>query len=244
MPSESRNAWPFLTGGGMRATQQGLVTIGLSAVLGTAPAVAQRAAAVSGRITVLDKGDKQAVDVGNAVVWLTSARTAAVTPDTVQITTVDKNFRPRVVVVPVGSIVHFPNNDPFDHNVFSLSQEAPFDLGLYGRGTSKSTQFPRPGIIRVYCNVHANMTAAVVVRDSPYFAQPAGDGSFAIAGVPPGEYQLHAWHERAAQFPPQPITVSAAGVSGLDLRLDARGYTFVQHLDKTGQPYARRGRRY
>lgn len=204
----------------------------------------QRAPSVSGRVTVMDKGDKLAADVGNAVVWLTSSRRAAVAPDTVQIVTVDKSFRPRVVVVPAGSVVSFPNNDPFDHNVFSLSQEGAFDLGLYGRGNAKSTPFPRAGIIRVYCNVHANMTAAVVVRDSPYYAQPSGDGSFSIAGVPAGEYTLHAWHERTAELPAQAVTVGPEGLSGLEIRLDARGYKFVQHADKFGQPYARRGRRY
>jgi plastocyanin len=208
------------------------------------PATAQRAPGVSGRVSVLDKGDKPAPDVGNAVVWLTSARRAAVVPDTVQIVTVDKSFRPRVVVVPVGSVVSFPNSDPFDHNVFSLSQEGAFDLGLYGRGKAKSTQFPRAGIIRVYCNVHANMTAAVVVRDSPWHAQPSGDGTFSIASVPPGEYTLHAWHERSAELPPQTVTVGLEGLSGLEIRLDARGHKFVQHTDKLGQPYARRGRRY
>lgn len=228
----------------MRATHLAVFALAASAAWSLSPAMAQRAPAVSGRVSVLDKGDKQASDVGNAVVWLTSSRRSVVAPDTVQIVTVDKSFRPRVVVVPAGSVVSFPNKDAFDHNVFSLSQEGPFDLGLYGRGNAKSTQFPQAGIIRVYCNVHANMTAAVVVRDSPHYVQPAGDGSFSIAGVPPGEYLLHSWHERAAELPPQAVIVGPEGVSGLAIRLDARGHKFVQHADKTGQPYARRGRRY
>ena len=161
-----------------------------------------------------------------------------------QIVTSDKEFKPRVVVVGLGSTVTFPNSDPFDHNVFSLSQEGPFDLGLYGRGTARSTRFPRPGIIRVYCNVHAQMSAFVVVRDSPWHAQPSADGAFAIGPVPPGDYTLRAWHERAAELPPQPLKVAATGVASLDLQLDARGYKFVQHFNKFGQPYATRGRRY
>lgn len=207
-------------------------------------ALAQRGPAVSGKIVVLDKGNKPSTDVGRAVVWLEAAVAAPVAPTTAQIVTSDKEFKPRVVVVPIGSTVAFPNSDGFDHNVFSLSQEGPFDLGLYGRGTAKSTQFPRPGIIRVYCNVHAQMSAFVVVRDSPWYAQPSGDGSFTIGPVPPGDYTLRAWHERAAELPPQPVKVPASGLAGLDLQLDARGYKFVQHLNKFGQPYPTRGRRY
>ncbi|OGU13826.1 MAG: hypothetical protein A3K13_03365 [Gemmatimonadetes bacterium RIFCSPLOWO2_12_FULL_68_9] len=219
--------------------------VGLTATLvGGRPAVAQRGPTVSGKMVVLDKGNKPATDVGQAVVWLESTQPASVTPVTAQIVTSDKEFKPRVVVVTVGSTLNFPNSDPFDHNVFSLSQEGPFDLGLYGRGLAKSTQFTRPGIIRVYCNVHAQMSAFVVVRDSPYYAQPGGDGTFSIGPVPPGQYTLRAWHERAVELPPQVVQVAASGLSGLALQLDARGYKFVQHLNKFGQPYPTRGRRY
>jgi plastocyanin len=210
--------------------------------LGVGPGAA--GVVVTGRVSVLERGDKTAQDVGRAVVWLQPSSPAGVVPVGAQVVTADKEFRPRVTVVPVGSTVTFPNSDAFDHNVFSLSPEATFDLGLYGRGQVKSQQFLSPGVVRVYCNVHAQMSAFVIVRDAPWFTQPAGDGSFAISGVPPGEYTLHVWHERAAPFTPQPVRVGRGGIQGLDLRLDARGYKFVQHLDKFGQPYARRGRRY
>jgi len=219
--------------------------LGVAAILlGGRPAAAQRGPVVSGKIVVLDKGNKPSTDVGQAVIWLESPRAVPVTPMTAQVVTSDKEFKPRVVVVTVGSTVEFPNSDPFDHNVFSLSQEGLFDLGLYGRGMAKSARFTRPGIIRVYCNVHAQMSAFVVVRDSPFYAQPGGDGSFSIGAVPPGTYTLRAWHERAAELPPQAIQVGAQGVRGLELQLDARGYKFVQHLNKFGQPYPTRGRRY
>ncbi len=207
-----------------------------------APAWAQTS--VTGKVTVIDKGDRPANDVGQAVVWLEPARPVPVAPGTSQVVISDKEFKPRVVVVTAGSTVSFPNADPFDHNVFSLSQEGVFDLGLYGRGTTKSTQLKRPGIIRVYCNVHAQMSAFVVVRDAPYYAQPGADGAFSIGPLPPGAYTLHAWHERAAELQPQTLQVNGAGVNGLDLQLDARGYKFVQHLNKYGQPYPTKGRRY
>jgi plastocyanin len=147
-------------------------------------------APVSGRLTLLDKGDRQAEDVGLAVIWLEAGRPLASPPIKAEITTADKQFSPHVLVVPVGSTVTFPNHDPFNHNVFSLSEEHPFDLGLYGRGETRSVKFERAGVIRIYCNVHAQMSALVVVRDNPYYAQPSNDGSFSMPAVPPGSYQL------------------------------------------------------
>ncbi|HWP36257.1 MAG TPA: carboxypeptidase regulatory-like domain-containing protein [Gemmatimonadales bacterium] len=216
------------------------------AVLATVRVVlAEGQTAVSGRVVVLERGDKPAQDVGNAAVWLQpAAASPPVRPVQAQVVTANKEFRPRVTVVPVGSTVSFPNSDAFDHNVFSLSEEAQFDLGLYGRGQVKSHTFARPGVARVYCNVHAQMSAFVIVRDAPWYTQPAADGSFAIPAVPPGDYVLHAWHERAAPFAPQPLRVGPGGAQRLEVRLDARGYKFVQHLNKFGQPYARGGRRY
>lgn len=208
------------------------------------PSAGRQAASVSGRITVVDQGDRPAGDVGEAVVWLVSDHRYAVTPDTVQVLMTDKAFQPNVTVVHVGSVVSYPNRDPFNHNVFSLAPEGPFDLGLYGRGDARHTTLNRPGVVRVYCNVHARMSSIVVVRDNPFHTQPAGDGSFAIEGVPPGRYELVAWHERAAEEARRPVEVTAAGVAGLAIELDARGYERVQHMNKYGRPYASRGRRY
>jgi plastocyanin len=202
---------------------------------------APRAGDVRGRLTVLDKGSAQADDVGQAVVWLDGA--GPVQPVDAEITTSEKSFSPHLLVVPIGSTVSFPNHDPFNHNVFSLSEEQPFDLGLYGRGEIRSVRFGHAGIIRVYCNVHAQMSALVVVRDGPHFAQPGSDGTFVLARVPPGRYQLHAWHERAEEVV-QPLAVPAGGLAGISLQLDARGYRFKPHLNKYGQPYPQEGRRY
>ncbi len=210
--------------------------------------VGQTLASVSGRVTVLDEGNKLARDVSDAVVWLESInrlRPDSIPIDTVEILMSKKEFRPHVVVVTKGSTVRFPNQDPFNHNVFSRSENAPFDLGRYARGRVGSTDFPQSGIVRVFCNVHARMSAIVVVLDEPLFAQPVADGAFAMA-VPPGTYILHAWHERAKTFRPRRIVVDASGVGDVRVELDARDYQFVQHVNKYGQPYsrARRGRRY
>jgi plastocyanin len=197
---------------------------------------------VGGRVTMLDKGDHPG-DVGQAVIWLSTPAPEPVAAVRAEIGTADKAFSPHLLVVPVGSTISFPNHDPFNHNVFSLSEENPFDLGLYGRGEARSVKFTRPGIMRVYCNVHAQMSAIVVVRDNPYFAQPASDGTFSLPTVPAGSYQLHAWHERASEVVRE-LAVPPVGLQNLAVELDARGYHFKAHLNKFGQPYPQRGRRY
>jgi plastocyanin len=216
----------------------GALSISAATARTTVPAVP-----VSGRLTLLDKGDRQAEDVGLAVIWLETGRSLTVAPVKAEITTADKQFSPHVLVVPLGSTVTFPNHDPFNHNVFSLSEEHPFDLGLYGRGQTRSVKFERAGIIRIYCNVHAQMSALVVVRDNPYYAQPSSDGSFSMPALLPGRYQLHAWHERAPELT-RDLMVPVGGVDTLDLQLDARGYKFQPHMNKFGRPYPQQGRRY
>jgi plastocyanin len=202
-------------------------------------------ATVSGRLRVIDRGGRPAQDVGQAVIWLMPAngRPPAVNAGVATITTENRTFSPHVVMVPVGSTVRFPNRDGFNHNVFSLTDGNAFDLGLYERGEGKSATFANPGVVSIFCNVHSNMSAIVVVRNSPWAAQPLADGSFTIGNVPPGEYVLHLWHERVPQTT-RPVTVTAAGLQLPELELDARAFVQQQHLNKFGRPYARSGRRY
>jgi plastocyanin len=198
---------------------------------------------VSGRLSVMDRGNRQAQDVGQAVVWLEGKAPGRLTPARLETFTENKQFLPHVSVLLVGSSMAFPNHDPFNHNVLSLSPEGRFDLGLYGRGEAKANTFNQPGIIRVYCNVHAQMSGFIVVRDNPWYAQPSGDGSFTIQNVPPGAYTLHVWHERGGETTRR-IEVPATGVKDVTLQLDARGFRFTPHLNKFGQPYTQQGRRY
>jgi plastocyanin len=202
-----------------------------------------RPAEVTGRVTMLDKSDQGGDDVGQAVLWLSRPAAQPRPAVSTEIGTSQKEFSPHVLVVPVGSTVSFPNHDPFNHNVFSLSEENPFDLGLYGRGEVRSVRFDRPGLVRVYCNVHAQMSALVLVQDSPWYTQPSSDGSFSLGAVPPGTYTLHAWHERASEVS-RPLEVPAEGLEALAVELDARGFQFQPHLNKHGQPYPQQGRRY
>jgi len=106
-------------------------------------------------------------------------------------------FEPDLVVVPTGSTVQFPNLDPIFHNVFSLSKAQPFDLGYYPQGQSRSVKFNNPGVVQVYCHIHSNMYAAIVVTASPWFQKPSADGSFSFSNVPAGRYRLTAWHKIA-----------------------------------------------
>src|SRR5829696_1517178 len=111
------------------------------------------ASTIKGRLSLLEKGERQAEDVGQAVIWLGTKNPVPLPPVEAEINTAEKQFSPHVLVVPLGSTVTFPNHDPFNHNVFSLSEEKPFDLGMYGRGETKSVKFERAGIVRIYCNV-------------------------------------------------------------------------------------------
>jgi plastocyanin len=218
------------------------VVVGIT-LLSASAGHAQVVSEVSGQVSILFGNNRPVRDVGRAVIWLEAGQATEVSPDTVQIVMTGKAFRPSVVVVPAGSTVIFPNLDPFDHNVFSLAGDARFDLGFYGRGVARSTTFPNAGIIRVYCNVHAGMSAFVLVRDNPYFTQPSGDGSFSIPNVPQGNYVLHAWHERSGDHE-QEVIVAAGEMSVLTIPLttDLSGQDTFR--SKYTRPYARGGRRY
>jgi plastocyanin len=134
------------------------------------------------------------------VVVLEGAGSRPKLPETVVIDQRNMRFDPDIVVVPVGSTVQFPNGDPIFHNIFSLSKTQPFDLGFYAQGQSRTVKFSRSGIVQVYCHIHANMYAAIVVTSSPWYARPGPDGSFSWTDVPAGHYRLTAWHKIAGLF--------------------------------------------
>lgn len=105
-----------------------------------------------------------------------------------------QSLRPRILVVPVGSSVEFPNQDSVFHNVFSVSPAKPFDLGRYRRGKSKRLTFPKPGLVNVYCKLHPDMAAYIVVVPNRAFTRPDSSGRFVLPTVPRGRYALNVWH--------------------------------------------------
>ena len=136
-------------------------------------------------------------------------------PDSTEIQQIDRRFLPDLVVVPVGSTVSFPNMDPIFHNIFSLSKPKTFDLGSYDKGETRRVQFPRAGIVEVYCHLHPNMEATIVVAPNRWYARPDRSGRYRVDDVPPGHYTLVAWHKTAGYFK-QPIVIEAGQDSVAD----------------------------
>ena len=128
------------------------------------------------------------------------------------------SFKPHVLAVVKGTEVEFPNRDMLFHNVFSLSKHASFDLGRFAQNASKSLRFTTPGIVKVFCHIHSDMSGVIVVLDNAFFASPGPDGQFVIDGIPPGEYRVVAWHERARRAA-KTIRIEAGKASVLDFEI-------------------------
>ena len=121
-----------------------------------------------------------------------------------------RRFGSELVVVPAGSTVSFPNLDPIFHNVFSFSKAKTFDLGYYPKDQTKTVTFPEPGIVFVNCHLHPNMSASIVVTPKEWATRADRDGQFSLPDLPPGKYEVVAWH-KAAGFFRQTVTVGATG---------------------------------
>jgi plastocyanin len=191
-----------------------LVLAALVAVPGVYPAAQEPPAIVRGRVeigipintrrptsaypgrTVPSPRLAPASERRHVVVYLRDARPQDVMPTRVAIRQINESFTPRVVAVTIGSEVAFPNDDPIYHNVFSLSRAKNFNLGRYPRGESRRVRFDRPGVVKVFCEIHSHMSATVMVFDHPWFAVPDEDGRFELSAVPAGEREITAWHER------------------------------------------------
>jgi plastocyanin len=122
----------------------------------------------------------------------------------------NETFLPHVLAVDAGTLVDFPNNDTTYHNVFSLSKPNKFDLGRYAQGKSKTVRFDRPGVVRVFCDIHSHMSAFILVFNNPYYSKAEVDGRYRIDNVPPGTYTVSAWHEGETREM-KTVTVPAQG---------------------------------
>jgi plastocyanin len=149
----------------------------------------------------------------------------------------DVAFKPGTLVVLAGTTVHFPNLDNVWHNVFSLSPGNEFDLGLYRGGTSQSIQMKSPGEVQVYCNIHPQMAATILVLQNKAFAEAKPDGSFTLEGVPPGTYQLVAW-ERTHTALTRDILVVDGKATRMDFTLSFNPNA-LHHLNKNNEMYGR-----
>jgi len=205
-------------------------------------------ASVSGTVVLADSRDsavRRHKDFSGVVLWLEPAIGAAPLgsgPHRVEMRQQNKRFLPHVLAVPVGASVDFPNFDPIFHSAFSNYSGQTFDVGLYKPGTSKTVAFTRPGIVRVFCNIHPTMSAVIAVLDTPWFAVSRASGDYEIRGVPPGDYQLHIFHERAAEDTlnglARRVTVAQGSPQTLaPLTISETGYIPAPHKDKYGKDY-------
>jgi plastocyanin len=155
---------------------------------------------VYGRRGVAPKPAAAGPEARNVVVHLVGQKSVSdPAPGRARIAQRGEQFVPSVVAITVGSTVDFPNEDSFFHNVFSLSKVATFDLGRYPSGEIRSRRFLRAGIVKVFCHLHSQMNALIVVLDHPWFTTPAETGSFTLPDIPAGEHTVAAWHERVGE---------------------------------------------
>jgi plastocyanin len=182
-------------------------------------------------------------DYAGVVLWLEPVDRPAPTmpPRHVEMLQKDKAFQPHVVAISLGSTVELPNLDLIFHNAFSNFSGQPFDVGLYPPRTSKSVVFKHAGIVRVFCNIHASMSAIIAVLNTPWYAVTQATGKYAIDGVPPGDYQLRMFHERALpenlKFLERRITVPESGLVLPLISISETGYIPAPHLNKYGKEY-------
>lgn len=221
----------------MRTMVTAAVACGTLSLLAAQGTVAQ--ASVTGRVKLVETARKPANDLGTAIVWLVPIGFSDTRGDTVpkqtSIAMRTREFLPHVSIVAAGGSVEFPNQDPFSHNVFSNSELGRFDLGLYPRRKTRAATVQKPGVYAVYCNIHSRMSSFIIAVPTRHVAQVDRSGTFILKDVPPGNYELHAWHERAAESESR-ITVAPTGAA-VEVSLDARGFVPGPHLNKFGQVY-------
>jgi len=192
---------------------------------------------------VSDPKAKSSTDARNIVLWLTPDADPVKPKPAEHLRLVQKNksFEPHLLVIPVGSVVAFPNRDPFFHNVFSLFEGKRFDLGLYEAGSTRDVHFDKPGVSYIFCNIHPEMSAVVVVLDTPFYGISDQRGQILIPNVPLGRYTRRIWYEGS---PPETLRESTREVTISDntstlgvLRLPDPGMP-QPHKNLYGQDYA------
>jgi len=219
-----------------------LLGLGLTLAIAAAPAAARRGqpagtGAIRGRLDIRriatppqprpavgDHGGRTGratADVRRGLVYLDTAPRGAFDepePGRAVMDQRDETFVPRLLAVTTGTVVDFPNSDRTYHNVFSLSRARRFDLGRYASGRSKAVRFDRPGVVRVFCDIHSHMSAFVVVFNHPFFRVTDPDGRYRLDNVPPGAYTVVGWYEGEARVQ-RSVTVAPGAIAELDLEV-------------------------
>ena len=227
----------------MPIARQFALSLSIALALCATPALWSEDVSVSGRVVAEAGGNLSPASA--TVVWLAPIAApgdpAIVAPMHATLQQKNKAFEPHLLVVTKGSTVDFPNRDPWFHNVFSLFNGKRFDLGLYEAGTSRTVHFDREGVSYIFCNIHPEMSAVVVVLSSSYFAVPNKQGEFSIASVPPGRYMLHVWNENALPATlralSREVMVSETSYSLGLIRVRVTPATTARHKNKYGQDY-------
>ena len=202
---------------------------------------------ISGEASLISAGSPAAApDASKIVVWLSPVErvepvSASITKAHYRLAQHNKRFEPALLVVPVGSVVDFPNLDPWFHNVFSLYRGKRFDLGLYQAGAQRSVHFDRVGPSYLFCNIHPEMTGVVLAVDSDLFAITDKSGHYSISDVAPGRYVLHVWYETARpeslQALQRQVTMQSDNRTLPAIAVTAAKQAPVQHKNKYGQDY-------
>jgi plastocyanin len=184
--------------------------------------------------TVTGKVRTNGQSVGEAYVYIDGLRSGPVHGHTVEIKQRDKQFAPRVAVVPLGTRLIFPNQDTVIHNVFSSAPGNSFDLGsVKGGETSTPVTLLKPGAVEIFCNIHSKMRADVLVVPNGHWARVSADGSFSIPGVPVGSRKVVLWSPSLKPVSQQvEVTAKGGAVTFASEALAAR-----PHMNKRGQAY-------
>ncbi len=214
-----------------------IIGTGILLLLGLGTSASAGAADLVGRVTLQSTAPEAGPqDASDTVVFFKPDAPVRVRPlpGDLVMTMQGKSFAPHVLPVTEGSTVRFANADPILHNVFSTSSGNDFDMGLYGHGPGKTRTFGRPGLVRVYCNVHHEMFAYILVLDTQYFAAVGADGAFALHGLPAGPGTVTVWNPRGGESHQH---LDALPGSPLALQLMVNRYAIPEHFNKFGKPY-------
>jgi plastocyanin len=227
-----------------------LGSAGLLAILLTGGSLLGQQTSVTIQVAMESRAKEKEAAAGSdadVVAWLkpldpTDQKVSEPQPKRQKLVQIHKTFEPHVMVVEVGSVVDFPNRDPFFHNVFSLFEGKRFDLGLYEAGATNSVKFDRAGVSYLFCNIHPEMSAVVVSVDTPYYGTSDRSGKITIPNVPDGRYEVHYWSERGLPGALKQLTKTvtiASGNRNLPPVQIAENPNFTTlHKNKYGQDYA------